>query len=337
MHRMIALAQLWIIAFTFHGTADTCLADERGVAANVGLNLSFVGQEAPHKGKIQVGEPIFVKFALSNGAGVPRQVVIDGPSLGKASWELLVSHEGKPFEAVQLSEVMQERSGEETTLVVPPAAKLPPSSVVALWFAARTKPPVDGRPRPLIFDKPGKWTFRFRFHHVACVIAGEKHWVDPVTHLLPLDVVEAGPATKAFVEQLAPRIGDRHAISPDDRAALEKWTAPEHAPVNDWAQWLLIRSWLNDGEWWDALGAQKPEAARTLKDLLASAQRFLRDEKYARTPLRYEAELLRAVDAAAKGDHAGAAALMKAVYEKYGDAETAQLLQDHKGGGAGNQ
>lgn len=240
-----------------------------------------------------LGQPLFLSIALHGLAGT--EFGIDGPTVGEAGYDLLISRE-----IVHLPEKEPTAPGQSLTIVsVPDRSTL--SAAVPVWFG---EPGSDGV-RRLVFPEPGRYIVRVRFYHVlrqAKYPYERPEWFTLTSQMDVIDVEKGDLAVAAFAEAMAPFVGPKTVVSAKGRPLLRDYVQKAEAPVKTWAQWLLLRSYASDADWWKSLKKGDAGAVEELSQFVPVARRFVDDNAYRGTPPRYDALIILAAKAAQDGD-----------------------------------
>ena len=282
--------------------------------------------------RIELGQPLFLNLALSNNSGVPVSIGIDANAFTGASWLLEVSRDGKEYERVQLDELVARRLRTVKEVEIPARGSV--TSALAVWFRARTRVMVEPRPRPLVFDKVGQWFVRVRLFQLsldpearAAHMQEQGHaplWDVLVTEPIVIDVVDSTREAEQFVDEVGVIIWDHQIVEPTDRATLQNWVDNGDAWVRDCAQWLMLRSFTVDRDWWDGIERQSKGSLQQLQAVLPLAIHF-QDREYIGSPMHYDSCMAIAADNLIRGEHKEGAAMLLRVHKSYGNTNVPHL------------
>lgn len=286
------------------GCADTPRTDRKDLARGPFVS-AMIGQRSTRGGgkdlSADLGQPVFLRITLNKGWGEAVEIGLDGPTVGEASYRLIIFREREPFDWGPHRDRQFAEPAQSLTFVTIPADELGLEAVFPVWFG---EPGEDGV-RRLVFAEPGRYFVRVQFPHVLKQpkFPHERpQWFRLTSDFMLVDVARGDPAVAAFAEAVAPFVGDKNVIKPEGRPLLRKYADEAEPPVKAWAQWMLLRSYAMDAGWWEALRKGDAAAGEALDRLTPLAQQFVQDEAHRFRPPHYDALVILAARAARDGN-----------------------------------
>jgi hypothetical protein len=303
------------------GCADTERAGKKARAQGPFVS-ALIGNHTKLEGgkdlSAELGQPVFLRIVLNKGGTEEDvEVGLDGPTVGEASYRLIIFREREPFDWGPHRERQFAEPAQSLAFVTIPADELGLECVVPVWFG---EPGKDGV-RRLVFAEPGRYFVRVQFPHV---LKQPKYpherpqWFRLTSDFMIVDVARGDPSVAAFAKAVAPFVDAKDVVNSKGRPLLRKYASEAEPPVKAWAQWMLLRSYAMDAGWWEALRKGDATAGEALDRLTPLAQQFVQEEAQRFRPPHFDALVILAARAAQSGNRDLALSHLSEARRRYG-------------------